>query len=119
EYAGQTLADEGADARREADEIALPASRLGHRLAISQSPKNKMETFTLAGVTMPARNSLKFRSSRVSQQMKGDLIALAGHPALNSAAGGHKFPWNTEEYRQLSIEFFAHLDHVAPRGFLL
>ncbi|CAD6919248.1 unnamed protein product [Tilletia controversa] len=111
-YAGQTFAEDIKD-RLEVDEVLPPQTRLGNWLKM-RGPAASMSIWALRDVDMPATDAYEFRSSDVAQEMERILIAIVGLSALNSAVGGHSYPWGTQIYHGLSQDFFRHIDDKAP-----
>ncbi|KAE8222573.1 hypothetical protein CF326_g8350 [Tilletia indica] len=99
--------------RLEADEGLPPQTRLGNWLKM-RGPAASMSIWALRDVDMPAADAYEFRSSEVAQEMERILIAIVGLSALNSAVGGHSYPWDTQIYHGLSQDFFRHIDNKAP-----
>ncbi|KAE8240814.1 hypothetical protein A4X03_0g8333 [Tilletia caries] len=111
-YAGQTFAEDVKD-RLEADKVLSPHTRLGNWLKM-RGPAASMSIWALRDVGMPAADAYEIRSSDVAREMERRLIAIVGLSALNSAVGGHSYPWDTQIYHGLSQDFFRHIDNKAP-----
>ncbi|KAK0519520.1 hypothetical protein OC835_007497, partial [Tilletia horrida] len=116
-YAGEYVSAISAQERHEEDQRTLPRSRLGNWLRLLQSEKLEqlggVRVWTLVGVSPPGGlppSHIAYRSDPIAQEMERVVIAILGPAALNSAAGGFHYPFDTRLYDNLVSQFRQHLD---------